>query len=325
MTDFLSTGPSGLHPQARRLIDNIHRAGRPPMQAMSVAEARAFYEAGAPLLDLPAPPVARLESLQFRARDGHPMAARLYAPADVAQPPVLLYLHGGGFTVGSLDTHDVLCRQLCLLGRCAVVSLDYRLGPENRFPTAVHDAWDALQQLAEQGAALGLDSQRLAVGGDSAGGTLAAVCALMARDAGLALRLQLLIYPGTIAYQDTESHHRYARGFLLDRETISWFFDQYIEVSERSDWRFSPLNAPDHGGVAPAWVGLAECDPLVDEGIAYADTLRMAGVEVDLEIYRGMIHGFMTMGRALTAARQAHADAGRALQRAWAGPDRSHR
>ena len=319
MSDFQSHPESQLLPQARRLIDNIHRAGRPPLHAMTVAQARAFYEAGAPLLDLPAPPVGRLESLRLKARDGHLMAARLYAPADLPRPPVLLYLHGGGFTVGSLDTHDVLCRQLCLLGRCAVVSLDYRLAPEHRFPTAVHDAWDALQWLAAEGSALGLDCSRLAVGGDSAGGTLAAVCALLARDAGLALRLQLLIYPGTTAYQDTDAHRRYAKGFLLDQETISWFFGHYIDPSQRGDWRFSPLHADDHQGVAPAWVGLAECDPLVDEGIAYADTLRMAGVPVDLDIYRGMIHGFMTMGRALTAARQAHTDAGMALQRAWGG------
>lgn len=317
MSDFQSHPESQLLPQARRLIDNIHRAGRPPMHEMTVAQARAFYEAGAPLLDLPAPPVGRLESLRLKARDGHLMAARLYAPADLHQPPVLLYLHGGGFTVGSLDTHEVLCRQLCLQGRCAVVSLDYRLAPEHRFPTAVHDAWDALQWLAAEGSALGLDCSRLAVGGDSAGGTLAAVCALLARDAGLALRLQLLIYPGTTAHQDTDSHRRYAQGFLLDQETISWFFSHYIDASDRSDWRFSPLNADDHGGLAPAWVGLAECDPLVDEGIAYADALRMAGVPVDLEIYRGMIHGFMTMGRALTPARKAHSDAGDALQRAW--------
>ncbi len=319
MSDFQSHPESQLLPQARRLIDNIHRAGRPPMHEMTVAQARAFYEAGSPLLDLPAPPVGRLESLHVKARDGHSMGARLYAPADLTVPPVLLYLHGGGFTVGSLDTHDVLCRQLCLLGRCAVVSLDYRLAPEHRFPTAVHDAWDALQWLAAHGSALGLDCSRLAVGGDSAGGTLAAVCAHLARDAGLALRLQLLIYPGTTAYQDTDSHRRYARGFLLDQETIAWFFDHYIDAADRQDWRFSPLNADDHQGVAPAWVGLAECDPLVDEGIAYADALRMAGVPVDLEIYRGMIHGFMTMGRALSPARQAHADAGMALQRAWGG------
>jgi acetyl esterase len=287
------------------------------MHTMTVAQARAFYDAGAPILDLLPPPVDRVQALQIPAHDGHLMPARLYAARSDQALPVLLYLHGGGFTVGSLQTHDVLCRQLSLLGQCAVVSLDYRLAPEHRFPTAVHDAWDALLWLKVHGQTIGLDTQRLAVGGDSAGGTLAAVCALMARDAGLALCLQLLFYPGTTAHQDTDSHHRYAHGFLLDKETVDWFFNHYIDVQDRSDWRFAPLNAPDHSGLAPAWLGLAECDALVDEGIAYADTLRMAGVPVDLEIYRGVIHGFVTMGRAIGLAKQAHADAASALRQAW--------
>ena len=287
------------------------------MHAMSVVQARAFYQAGAPLLDLPAPKVDRVEGFHIPAREGYPMPARLYAPHGAQALPALLYFHGGGFTIGGLDTHDVLCRQLSLQGVCAVVSLDYRLAPEHRFPTAVHDAWDALQWLARHGHELGLDTERLAVGGDSAGGTLAAVCALMARDAGLRLRLQLLIYPGTTAHQDTASHQCYAQGFLLDKETVDWFFAQYIDVQDRSDWRFAPLNASDHSNLAPAWLGLAECDPLVDEGIAYADALRMGGVAVDLNIYRGVIHGFMTMGRAIVQARQAHADAAAALRAAF--------
>ena len=287
------------------------------MHAMSVEQARAFYQAGAPLLDLPPAPVERVQERLIPARDGYLMPARLYAPNSVQPLPALLYFHGGGFTIGGLDTHDTLCRQLSLFGACAVVSLDYRLAPEHRFPTAVHDAWDALQWLAAHGYSLGLDTARLAVGGDSAGGTLAAVCALMARDAGLALCLQLLLYPGTTAQQDTDSHRRYAQGFLLDKETVDWFFAHYIDVQDRADWRFAPLNAPDHSGLAPAWLGLAECDPLIDEGIAYADVLRMAGVPVDLEIYRGVIHGFVTMGRAIGLTRQAHADAARALVSAW--------
>ncbi|MBM3362247.1 MAG: alpha/beta hydrolase [Betaproteobacteria bacterium] len=309
-----------LSPEARRLIDNIHRAQRAPLHTLGVAQARAFYETGSSILDLPPAEVGRVEPLHLKARDGHRLAARLYAPAQVSHPPVLLYLHGGGFTLGSLATHDGLCRQLCLHGHCAVVSLDYRLAPEHRFPTAVYDAWDGLQDLKARGLSLGLDTSRLAVGGDSAGGTLACVCALMARDAGLPLRLQLLMYPGTTAHQDTDSHQRFGKGFLLDRETISWFFAQYIDVAQRTDWRFAPLRAQEHGGLAPAWVELAECDPLVDEGIDYADRLRAAGVQVDLEIYRGMIHGFVTMGRALAPARQAHQDAGLALQKALAGP-----
>jgi acetyl esterase len=308
-----------LNPAARNLIDRIHKAGRPPMHAMTPEQARMFYDMGAPILDLPTPAVDRVEDIHIPVRDGYALPARLYAPhaAPGVLLPVLMYIHGGGFTVGSLTTHDVLCRQLSRLGQCAVVSLDYRLAPEYRFPTAVHDSWDALNWLHQQGHTLGLDAQRLAVGGDSAGGTLSAVCALMARDAGLKLALQLLFYPGCGARQDTPSHHVFAQGFLLDKDTVDWFFAHYIDEKDRDDWRFAPSLAPDHSGLAPAWMGLAECDPLVDEGVHYADTLRMAGVPVDLEIYKGVVHGFITMGRAIPDALQAHADAGRALKHAF--------
>ena len=310
-----------LNAATRSLIERVHRAGRPPMAAMTPAQARAFYDIGGPMLDLqPAPHVDRVEDIALLARDGHAMPARLYAPKQVTGEsalPVLLYIHGGGFTVGSLTTHDVLCRQLSRHGHCAVVSLDYRLAPEHRFPTAVHDSWDALNWLHQNSQTLGLDGTRLAVGGDSAGGTLSAVCALMARDAGLKLALQLLFYPGCGGRQDTASHHTFADGFMLDKETIDWFFDGYIDKADRDDWRFAPGNAPDHSGLAPTWIGLAECDPLVDEGVQYADTLRMAGVPVDLEIYKGVVHGFITMGRAIPDALQAHADAGRALKHAF--------
>jgi acetyl esterase len=310
-----------LNDATRSLIERVHRAGRPPMAVMTPAQARAFYDIGGPMLDLqPAPHVDRVKDIVIAARDGHAMPARLYAPKQMPGDiglPVLLYIHGGGFTVGSLTTHDVLCRQLSRQGHCAVVSLDYRLAPEHRFPTAVHDSWDALTWLKQHGQTLGLDTTRLAVGGDSAGGTLSAVCALMARDAGLKLALQLLFYPGTTAHQNTASHHTFADGFMLDQATVDWFFAQYIDQADRDDWRFAPLNAADHSGLAPAWIGLAECDPLVDEGVQYADTLRMAGVPVDLEIYKGVVHGFITMGRAIPDALQAHADAGRALKHAF--------
>ena len=307
-----------LNAASRSLIERVERAGRPPMAAMTPAQAREFYNIGGPMLDLqPAPEVDRVHDFSIPARDGHAMPARLYAPRSDMALPMLLYMHGGGFTVGSLTTHDVLCRQLSRQGQCAVVSLDYRLAPEHRFPTAVHDSWDALNWLHQNGQTLGLDTHRLAVGGDSAGGTLAAVCALMARDAGLPLRLQLLFYPGCIARQDTASHHSFAEGFMLDKQTVDWFFAHYIDDTERDDWRFAPMNASDHAGLAPAWIGLAECDPLVDEGVLYADTLRMAGVPVDLEIYKGVVHGFITMGRAIPLALQAHADAGKALNNAF--------
>lgn len=301
----------------RDVLRRMARANRPHLHSLTPEQARAAYEAGAGVLEIPTQALPRVQALEIAARDGAVLAARLYAPSTEAGLPVLLYLHGGGFTIGSVATHDALCRQLAHLAGCAVVSLDYRLAPEHRFPTASNDAWDALQWLAAHGASLGLDPTRLAVGGDSAGGTLAAACAILARDAGLPLALQLLIYPGTCAHQDTDSHLRYAHGLVLERAGIQWFFDNYVRnAADRGDWRFAPLLAPDLEGVAPACFCLAELDPLVDEGVQYADLLRMAGVPVQLDIYKGVTHEFIKMGRAIPEARQAHADLAAALRAA---------
>jgi acetyl esterase len=248
---------------------------------------------------------------------------RLYADSPAPQG-VLVFFHGGGFCIGSIATHDGLCRRLCHLGKCAVLSVDYRLAPEFKFPTAHEDAWDAIQWVAAHGAGLGLDPTRMAVGGDSAGGTLAAACAIEARDLGLPLALQLLFYPGCAGHQNTESHRTFAKGFVLEEPHITYFFDHYVrDARDRDDWRFAPLDGlrPDTAvadlqGVAPVWMGLAECDPLVDEGVLYADRLRMAGVAVDMEIYRGVVHEFIKMGRAIPEAAVAHADAARALRNA---------
>ena len=291
----------------RSVLERMARAGHPPLHTRSPEDARRAYQAGADVLEVPKAALARVEDLHIPARDGHALPARLYAPSTDA-----------GLTIGNLATHDILCRELARLAGCMVVSLDYRLAPEHRFPTAHNDAWDALQWLARQGQTLGADPARLAVGGDSAGGTLAAASAILARDAGLPLALQLLIYPGCAPHQDTPSHATFARGLVLEEPAISWFFGNYVQSrAEREDWRFAPLLAPDVEGVAPAWVGLAECDPLVDEGIEYADKLRLAGVPVDLDIYRGVTHEFIKMGRAIPEARKAHADAARALRRAF--------
>ncbi|MBL8331238.1 MAG: alpha/beta hydrolase [Rubrivivax sp.] len=301
------------------LLDRIRRAGRPPLHALTPTEARAAYAAGAEVLDLPRVPMARLEALELPGGDGRPRPARLYAPSD-ARLPVLLYLHGGGFVVGGLETHDALCRQLARRAGCAVISLDYRLAPEHRFPAAQDDTWAALRCLPQQAEALQLDGQRLAVGGDSAGGTLAAVAALMARDAGLPLRLQLLITPGTTAHADTPSHRLFAQGFLIEAATIAWFFDHTLEYHHRRDWRFAPLEVADVDGVADACVILAECDPLVDEGLAYADRLRAAGVPVQLELARGVTHDFIKMGRVLPEAGAALDAAAAALKQAFYSP-----
>ena len=317
MTD-LHIHHTRLTPQMRSVLQRMARAGRPHLHTLTPEQARAAYAAGADVLEVPRAELARVEDLHIPARDGHAMPARLYAPSLAAGHPVLLYLHGGGFTIGSIATHDVLCRELARRASCMVVSLDYRLAPEHKFPTACHDAWDALAWLAAHADTLGGDRTRLAVGGDSAGGTLSAVNAILARDAGLPLALQLLFYPGCAAHQDTPSHATYARGLVLEEPAITWFFGHYVTTrAQREDWRFAPLHADDLEGVAPAWIGLAECDPLVDEGVDYADKLRAAGVPVDLEIYRGVTHEFIKMGRAIPEALQAHADAAAALRRAF--------
>lgn len=313
-----------LTPTMHKVLERMHRAQKVPMHALTPQQARQAYAGAADVLEIPAQACDRVEDFHIPTRDGHSLPVRLVAPAG-PNVPVLVYFHGGGFTIGSIATHDVLCRRLSHLTGCAVLSVDYRLAPEYKFPCAADDAWDAVQWVAAKGHERGLDRTRIAVGGDSAGGTLSAVCAIQARDAGLPLALQLLFYPGTIGHQNSPSHHRFAKGFVLEEPHITYFFEHYIRsAQDRDDWRFAPLDGKtadgqevDLAGVAPAWLGLAECDPLVDEGIAYADKLRMAGVAVDLEIYKGVVHEFIKMGRAVPEAALAHADAARALKAAF--------
>ena len=311
--------PLGRHlltPAMAGLLDRIRRARATPWHAMTPAQARLAYAASAEVLEPPRAPLARVEGLRWPGAGGAPLPARLYAPSH-DRLPVLLYLHGGGFVIGGLNTHDALCRQLALRSGGAVLALEYRLAPEHPFPAAVEDSWAALAALFGGAERIGLDGSRIAVGGDSAGGTLAAVAALHARDLGLPLALQLLITPGTAAHADTASHKLFGEGFLLDAAAIDWFFDHTIDYHHRRDWRFAPLEAPDVDGVAPACVILAECDPLVDEGLAYADRLRAAGVPVTLELVRGVTHDFIKMGRALKEAATAQQAAANALKEAW--------
>jgi acetyl esterase len=306
------------------VLDRMARAGQMPLHALTPEQARDAYAAGAGVLELPSHTMVRVENFTVAAQDGYAIPVRLVAPSQTLLP-VLVYFHGGGFTIGNIQTHDALCRQLAHLAHCAVLSVNYRLAPESKFPTAVNDAWDVVQWVATHGSTKELAADQIAVGGDSAGGTLAAVCAILARDANLPIALQLLFYPGTAAHQTAESHRKFARGFLLEEPHITYFFDHYLRCPEdREDWRFAPLDGRDDSGhpvdleeVAPAWLGLAECDPLVDEGVQYADRLRMAGVMVDLEIYRGVVHEFIKMGRAIPEAAKAHADAAKALKNAF--------
>ncbi|CAG2129652.1 alpha/beta hydrolase [Cupriavidus plantarum] len=319
-----------LDPQVAQLLDLVARARRPPLNALDVADAKIAYEKSASILDISPPSVHTVEDMTVTARDGHAIPVRLYAPREPSwtdPQPLLVYFHGGGFTVGSINTHDALCRRLAIDGECLVLSADYRLAPEWKFPTAAHDAFDVMQWAFDEAARLGADASRIAIGGDSAGGTLAAACAIEARDRGLRPVLQMLIYAGTCARQDTPSHRALAEGYLLTAEMIHWFFSQYLgRPEDRDDWRFAPLDGGGTGadvrGVCPAWIAVAGYDPLHDEGVAYAEKLQAAGVATALADYPAMIHDFFKMGRFVSAVAGAHADAAHALRAAFRERDR---
>ncbi len=290
-----------------------------PIHRLPQAQARELYALGADVLEVQAAVLARVLDVGMINRHGQTLALRFYAPAQDRDLPVLLFFHGGGFTIGGIQTHDILCRELASRSGCAVLSVDYRLAPEHPFPAAFDDAWDALHWLLAEGAALGVDVSRIAFGGDSAGGTIAASLAHLARDAGIHVALQLLIYPGTSGGTDAlrfASHGHYGQGHVLATEHIDYFFDSTLRRVDRGHWLFSPLNAPRFEDLAPCWMALAEFDPLFDEGLVYADALRVAGVTVALEIYRGVTHEFIKMGRVLPEARQFHQDAAAALTQA---------
>jgi acetyl esterase len=312
-----------IDPDIAKVLLAASRSRAPSYQAIGPQAARALYERTAPILDVAPEPLARVDDWIVEDgaehRGGGPLPVRRYCatePSWSELQPALLYFHGGGFMIGSVRTHDRLCRRLAALSGCIVVSVDYRLAPEHRFPAAVDDAFDALAWLLREAPSLGIDPLRIAVGGDSAGGTLAAACALHARDRGWPLALQMLFYPGLGAEQRTRSHRDYARGYLLDAELIQWFFEHYLPAPEdRLDWRFAPLLHPDLAGVAPAWIALAQYDPMVDEGRLYAERLATAGVAVEHHVYQGMIHSFLLFGGLVRKARIAQEEAAGALRR----------
>ena len=230
---------------------------------------------------------------------------RLYKPSVAEALPVLVYFHGGGWVIGDLDTHDVLCRELAYRSGCAVVAVDYRMGPEYRFPAAVDDCFAATAWVRANASALGLNADKMAVGGDSAGGNLAVVVSLMARDAGapgqpgyLSIRYQLLIYPATDMRQLTASIQSNGQGYLLTKDTMDYFQGHYVGDSANfNDWRASPLLAVSHAKLPPALVLTAGFDPLRDEGIAYAQKMTQAGSQSTHISFERQIHGFITMGR----------------------------
>lgn len=311
-----------LHPQTQGLLAFIKSLNRPELCDMAVADARTVYRDGRFYTQPEPPEVGQISSHSVPGPLG-PIPVRSYRPLgsrDDAVLPVLVYLHGGGWTIGDLDTHDVLCRQLCNQSGCAVFSVDYRMGPENRFPAAVDDCMAATEWVAAQAASLRVDPARLAVGGDSAGGNLAAVVSLLARDKpGPAIRYQLLIYPATEAAGTFPSHTRNGVGYLLTTRVMKWFMANYVRTPEdMKDWRASPLFAPSLKGLPPAMVLTAGFDPLVDEGKAYADRLLAEGVATEYICYEQQVHGFITMGKVLDQANEAVSHCAKALAAALA-------
>lgn len=306
-----------LDPQAQALLDQMAAAGAPPLDTLSPADARA---ATAGFKDLGGPPeeVAKVEDRTVPGPAGA-IPVRVYTPSGSGPFPALVYYHGGGWVIGDLEVVDPVCRSLTNAANCVVVSVDYRLAPEHKFPAAADDCYAATKSVVEHAAEFGIDPARVAIGGDSAGGNLAAVVALMARDqGGPRIVHQLLVYPVTDHSYETVSYRDNADGYLLTKASMKYFWDHYLRGPDDSiNPLASPLRAPSLANLPPAFVMTAEFDPLRDEGEAYAKRLQAAGVPVESKRYDGMVHGFFWMAGVLDQGRKGVHDAASALKAAW--------
>jgi acetyl esterase/lipase len=307
-----------LDPQAQRVIDAMAALNLKPVEESTPAEARESIRTRTAALG-PFPDVAAVVDHRVPVAGGE-ITVRAYSPGGPGPHPALVYYHGGGWVIGDLYTHDGLCRSITNAARCAVLSVDYRLAPESKYPVAVEDSYAALLWIVANAERLGIDRRRIAVGGDSAGGNLATVMALVARDrTGPRLALQVLIYPVTDHDLDTRSYRENATGYILTREGMRWFWNHYLarEAQGREPYA-SPLRAPSLAGLPQALVITAEYDPLCDEGEAYAARLRDAGVPVTLTRYPGVFHGFVRLTNALDKARTALDEIASSVQKAFA-------
>jgi acetyl esterase len=306
-----------LHPQAAAFLEQIASAGAPDISSLDPAVAREFYEA----MKAPEPgeAVAECQDYRLASRD-RSIGLRVYVPESSAPRSALVYYHGGGWVIGSLETHDHLCRALANAVGCSVVSVDYRLAPEHPYPAAPEDCYAALQAVVDNANALGIDPTRVAVGGDSAGGNLAAVVALMARErGGPSLAAQVLIYPVTDRVADTDSYRDNGEGYLLTRSTMEWFWQHYLADRDPSECPLAePLRTADLAGLPPTLIITAEFDPLRDEGEAYAARLEEAGVATTCSRYDGAIHDFVRASFAMDPGKDAIAEIAKILRGAFA-------
>ncbi len=308
-----------LDPQAKQILDQLAALGLPPYTSLSPEEARA--QAAAARATAPGEPVAHVEDRTIPV-DGGEIGVRIYTPAGSGPFPALVFFHGGGWVLGSVEGSDASSRSLANAGGCVVVSVEYRLAPEAKFPIPAEDCYAATRWTVEQAAAINVDPARVAVAGVSAGGNLAAAVALMARDrGGPRLAHQLLVVPVTNRDFSTGSYEENATGYGLTTEAMRWFWDHYLRTDDDAGNPYAaPLQAADLRGLPPATVQTAEYDPLRDEGAAYARALEAAGVPVQYTCYPGMVHTFFSMATLLTTGRQAVDDAGAALRAAFARP-----
>ncbi len=297
-----------LDPQAQALMQLIIDKGVPPVHTLTPEEARASYRSRRTFTQPDAPEVFKVED-NVVSDNGVNVPVRIYHP-HAAQShqalPGLLYLHGGGWTIGDLDTHDVLCRSLCLQAEVVVVSVDYRMGPEHKFPAAYEDCVSAFDWTVQNALELGIDSRRIAIGGDSAGGNLSAAACLGLRGRTVQPAFQMLIYPATLMWPDTASFHANGKGYMLTKESIAYYTENYLRNTEDAkDWRASPQLAESHANLPPAFIMTAGFDPLRDEGLMYANALSKAGVPSQYVCFERQIHGFLTMGRVMDEANTA--------------------
>jgi acetyl esterase len=307
--------PVTLDPDAAAVFKAFQESGRPPYETVSPAEARELYLKGRVVTNPEPPALDSVQPLAIPSPTG-PIPARIYTPLKLRKAndlaPCLVFFHGGGWVIGDLDSHDVVCRKLADEGQLIVIAVDYRLAPEHKFPAAVDDAIAATKWIADHARQLGVDASRLTVGGDSAGGNLAAVVAISARDGnGPAIAGQVLVYPATDFAMTHASHSEPETSLLLTHSVIKWFRDHYLnDDADAGDWRASPARANTLIGLPPAYVLTAGADPLRDEGDEYAGRLKEAGVAVTHRTFPGQFHGFFTMGKLLQQANVAASEIG---------------
>jgi acetyl esterase len=309
-----------LDPQIEALLKKMQESGAPPVHTLTPTKARetknpVFIELGGPPVD-----VSKVEDMRVPGPSGG-IPIRVYTPEGRGPFPVLIFFHGGGWVILNLDTHDSLCRHLAKRASCVVVSVDYRLAPEHKFPAAAEDAYAATRWVADNANRIDVDPTRIAVGGDSAGGNLAAVVSLMARDKdGPSLVHELLVYPVTdLSSMDNESYREHGQGYILTKDSMAYYGSHYLAREEDALNPYaSPLLAQDLRGLPPALVITAEFDVLTDEGEAYANRLKEAGVPVQYSCYKGMIHAFFSMAGVLNRPMDALDEAATALRSAFA-------